>query len=149
MGSSALDDARGVIDRAIADRVFPAATMEVGRSAGTMWRHASGTLSFDETAPAASVDTPFDLASLTKPVALTTVLMELVRAKSVRLDDPVGSFFDDWSGLDREAVTVRDLLEHASGLPARLLDPPPASRREFQHDICVMPLEYPPRTQSI
>jgi CubicO group peptidase (beta-lactamase class C family) len=57
--------------------------------------------------------------------------------------------FDEWRGPDREAATVQDLLEHASGLAARLVDPPPASRREFEHDICGLPLEYPPRTKSI
>ena len=44
---------------------------------------------------------------------------------------------------------MRDLLEHASGLPARLLDAPPQGRREFEHEICAMPLEYAPRTRSI
>jgi serine-type D-Ala-D-Ala carboxypeptidase len=44
---------------------------------------------------------------------------------------------------------VRDLLEHASGLPARLLDAPPHTQREFEHEICSMPLEYAPRAQSI
>ena len=58
-------------------------------------------------------------------------------------------FFDEWRGADRERVTVRDLLEHASGLAARLIDVPPESRREFEHDICRMPLEYAPRTQAI
>src|SRR5213592_1417021 len=117
MGSNALDDARGVIDRAIANRVFPAATIEVGRSDGILARHASGTLSFDETAPAATIETPFDLASLTKPIATTTVLMELVHAQSLRLDEPIRLFLDEWRGLDREEVTIRDLAEHASGLP--------------------------------
>jgi CubicO group peptidase (beta-lactamase class C family) len=46
-------------------------------------------------------------------------------------------------------VTVRDVLEHASGLPARLLDAAPLGRREFEHEICAMPLEYAPRTRSI
>jgi CubicO group peptidase (beta-lactamase class C family) len=46
-------------------------------------------------------------------------------------------------------VTVRDLLEHTSGLSARLVDAPPKSRREFEHEICRMPLEYVPRTQAI
>src|SRR5580704_9675580 len=98
MRSSALDDARGVIDRAITDRVFPAATMEVGQSGGTMWLHASGTLSFDETSSLAAIDTPFDLASLTKPVATATVLMELVRAESVGLDAALRRLFNDWRG---------------------------------------------------
>src|SRR5262249_44251734 len=58
-------------------------------------------------------------------------------------------FFSDWRGQDREGVTMRDLLEHASGLPARLVDRPPATRREFEHDICTIALEYEPRTKSI
>jgi len=44
---------------------------------------------------------------------------------------------------------VEDLLEHAAGVAARLVDPPPSSRREFEHEICGLPLEYPPRTKSI
>ena len=44
---------------------------------------------------------------------------------------------------------MQDLLEHASGLAARLVDPPPESRREFEHDICTLRLEYPPRSRSI
>jgi len=119
--------------------VFPAATAEAGSSAGPIWSEAFGT----------DLDTPFDLASLTKVIATTTVVMELVRTSAVRLEDRVSDFFDEWRGVDREAVTVRDLLEHASGLSARLLDAPPEGRREFEHDICTMPLEYSPRTQSI
>ena len=46
-------------------------------------------------------------------------------------------------------MTVRDLLEHAGGLAPRLLDAPPPSRREFEHDIATMPLEYAPRTRSL
>jgi len=119
--------------------VFPAATAEAGSSAGPIWSEAFGT----------DLDTPFDLASLTKVIATTTVVMELVRTSAVRLEDRVSDFFDEWRGVDREAVTVRDLLEHASGLSARLLDAPPEGRREFEHDICTMPLEYSPRTRSI
>ena len=51
--------------------------------------------------------------------------MDLVRTRALRLYEPVSAFFVDWRGADRDAVTVRDLLEHAAGLSARLLDPPP------------------------
>jgi CubicO group peptidase (beta-lactamase class C family) len=146
---SACDTARRVVERAIASRVFPAATIDVGDGGESLWADAVGTLTFEPSAPAAATDTPFDLASLTKPIATTTVVMELVRTGALSLDARVADFFDDWRGADREGVTVRDLLEHASGLPARLVDPPPDTRREFEHDICVMPLEYAPRTQSI
>ncbi len=75
--------------------------------------------------------------------------MDLVSTGVVRLDDRMADSFPDWRGADREGVTVRDLLEHASGLPARLLEAPPSTPREFEHDICTMPLAYAPRTQSI
>ena len=134
-----VDDARLVIGRARDAGVFSAATMEAGSSAWPLWSDACGT----------DLHTPFDLASLTKVIATTTVVMELVRIGALRLEEPVSAFFAEWRGTDREAVTVRDLLEHASGLPARLVDAPPAGRREFEHDICAMPLEYAPRTRSI
>jgi CubicO group peptidase (beta-lactamase class C family) len=121
MSSSVFDGARRVLEGAIAARKFPAA----------------------------AVDTPFDLASLTKVLATTTVVMQLMATRRLRLDDRVAAFFEDWRGADRESVTVRDLLEHASGLPARLVDPPPASRREFEYEICRIALEYDPRTRSI
>jgi CubicO group peptidase (beta-lactamase class C family) len=94
-------------------------------------------------------DTPFDLASLTKPIATTTVVMNLVSNRRMTLDEPVARAMSEWRGDDRSGVTVRDLLEHASGLAARLVDAPPGSRREFEHEICTMQLEYMPRTQSI
>ena len=146
---SAFDAARRVLDQAIASRVFPAATIDVGDGDGSIWSGALGTLTFDASSPATAIDTPFDLASLTKPIATTTIAMELVGTGAVQLDARVADFFDDWRGIDREGVTVQDLLEHASGLPARLVDSPPETRREFEHEICATALEYTPRTQSI
>ena len=128
-----------MIEEARGAGVFPAAAIDVGSSATAIWSDAFGT------AP----QTPFDLASLTKVIATTTIVMELVRNGALGLDEPIAASFDEWRGGDRDAVTVRDLLEHASGLPARLLDAPPAGRREFEHDICAMPLEYAPRTRSV
>ena len=122
---------------------------DIGASAGTIWQEALGALTFDDTSPPATLLTPFDLASLTKPIATTSVIMRLVREGHVRLDEPVASFFSEWRGADRDRATVEDLLEHSSGLSARLIDSPPRGRREFEHDICTMRLEYEPRTQSI
>src|SRR5262245_2233774 len=148
MSSSSFDGARRVLEAAIAARTFPAAAVDVGSTAGTMWQDAFGTLTV---APplAAAIDTPFDLASLTKVLATTTVVMQLMATDRLGLDERVGAFFQDWRGADRMSVTVRDLLEHASGLPARLVDPPPASRREFEYEICRIALEYNPRARSI
>jgi CubicO group peptidase (beta-lactamase class C family) len=144
-----LDDARAVLERAIGARIFPAATVEIGSASDVLWTGAFGSLTFDPEAGRVTPATIFDLASLTKPIATTTVIMEEVRTGAVSLDARVGEFFDDWRGVDREDVTVRDLMEHASGLPARLVDQPPATRREFEHEIGAIKLEYEPRTRSI
>jgi CubicO group peptidase (beta-lactamase class C family) len=144
-----VDGARAVIDRAIRDRIFPAAVAEVGNRRDVLWRHAFGRLTFDAAEPATAEHTVFDLASLTKPMATTSVVLRLVAGGRLDVREPVAAFFAEWRGEDRERATVRDLLEHASGLAARLVDPPPHVRREFEHDICTMPLEYAPRSRSI
>jgi CubicO group peptidase (beta-lactamase class C family) len=140
--------ARRTIASAIDSRVFPAATLEVGRSAAPIWQDALGTAGFDDPTPV-SLETPFDLASLTKPIATTTVVMQGVFDRRLRLDDRVSAYIPEWRGPDRAEATLRDLLEHASGLPARLIDALPSSRREFEHDISTMPLEYAPRSRSV
>jgi CubicO group peptidase (beta-lactamase class C family) len=144
----AVDGARQVLLDAIRARVFSGAAAEIGRSAGSLWQEALGSATFEDSR-AIRIHTPFDLASLTKPVATTTVLMALVHADAVQLGERVSSGLDGWRGTDREPVTVGDLLEHASGLAARLIDRPPEGRRAFEHEICAMPLEYPPRTRSV
>jgi len=131
--------ARDVLVGAVAAGLLPAATVDVGNSAGPMWQDAIAT----------PLDTLFDLASLTKPIATGSVVMRLLGDTRIALDDRVGDSFREWLGADREHVTVRDLLEHSSGLAARLVEPPPSSRREFEYEICRMRLEYAPRTQSI
>jgi CubicO group peptidase (beta-lactamase class C family) len=146
---TSVDAARALVERAIADRVFPGAVAEVGDSHGALWREAFGTLTFSRSASPATPDTIFDLASLTKPLATTSVIVGLASEGAVDLADPVAKYFAEWRGADREAATVRDLLEHAAGLAARLVDAPPSTRREFEHDICTLHLEYLPRAQSI
>jgi CubicO group peptidase (beta-lactamase class C family) len=143
-----VEGARAVLVRAIANRTFPGAVAEIGDSRGALWREALGVHAFDD-ATAVTPETVFDLASLTKPVGTTSIVMDLTAAGRVDPREPLTGCFAEWRGADREAATVQDLLEHASGLAARLVDPPPDSRREFEHDICGLPLEYVPRTKSI
>jgi CubicO group peptidase (beta-lactamase class C family) len=149
MVQPALETAAALLERAVRDRVFPAGVAELGSSEGVLWQERFGTLTFAENAPAARRDTVFDLASLTKPIVTTSVTMQLVAADRLDLREPVATFFGEWRGEDRERATVQDLLEHSAGLAARLFDPPPAGRREFEHEICRMRLEYPPRSRAL
>jgi CubicO group peptidase (beta-lactamase class C family) len=152
MSEAPFADARAVIDRALASGGFPAASVEVGHHAAVLWRYAGGTLAprADGSAPPATPDTIFDLASLTKVLATAVIVMQGVRSGSLDLDDPVARRIPRWRGEDREQVTLRDLLAHCSGLTAFLpFYRDHAGRAEFEPAICGLPLEYPPRTRSV
>jgi CubicO group peptidase (beta-lactamase class C family) len=138
-----------LLETARARRVFPAAVAEVGSGGGVLWRQPFGTLTFDADAAATDIDTIFDLASLTKPMATTSVGLRLADRGALHLDDRVSTICPEWAGADREDATLRHLLEHSAGLSARLLDRPPRDRRSFEHEICTMPLEYSPGSRSI
>jgi CubicO group peptidase (beta-lactamase class C family) len=61
-------------------------------------------------------ETIFDLASLTKPIVTTTAVMQLVAEGAIDLDAPVAKFLPAFAERDKEAVTIRHLLTHSSGL---------------------------------
>jgi CubicO group peptidase (beta-lactamase class C family) len=63
-----------------------------------------------------TIDTVFDLASLTKPVATATAVMQLVESGRVGLDDPAGRYWKEFAAGGKERITIRQLLTHYSGL---------------------------------
>ena len=68
--------------------------------------------------------------------------MQAVEAGRLDLDARVAGHLADWRGSDREAVTIADLLEHASGLTAYLpFFRDHRGRAEFERAICTMPLD--------
>jgi CubicO group peptidase (beta-lactamase class C family) len=143
-------EARDLLQRAVAERAFPAAVVEVGRPNDLLWREAFGRLSFDADAPPTRDDTIFDLASLTKVLSTATIALRQVERGAIGLDDPVSAHIAAWNEPSRQSVTIRDLLAHCSGLPAHV----PfflnyKGRAEFEAAICATPLEYEPRARSI
>ena len=145
-----VDAARAVLNEGVAARAFPAAAVEVGTARELLWRQGFGALFYDPAAPLTTPDTIFDLASLTKVIVTTSLTMRHVDNRRLSLDATVASHITEWRGHDRENVTIRDLLAHASGLTAWLpLFRDYVGRREYQHAIATLPLEYVPRMQSI
>src|SRR5262245_61860089 len=102
-------DATGVLNDAIGVRAFPAAVAEVGTATRVLWSEAFGRLTFDADAPPASEETIFDLASLTKVLATTPLIMQLVESGVIGLEDPVARHLGEWKRDDRADVTIRDL----------------------------------------
>src|SRR5580700_4064186 len=110
---SAVDE---VIQKAIADRNIPGAVLIVGHDGAVIYRKAYGERSLDPHHEPMMLDTIFDLASLTKVIATTTAVMQLVEQGKVRLNDPVAKYLPEFAQNGKEDITIRQLLTHYSGL---------------------------------
>jgi CubicO group peptidase (beta-lactamase class C family) len=118
-----LRPAYDVLEKAIADKAFPGATLAVGYK-GKVSLHAVGKLSYDAKSPQVNVRTMYDVASLTKVIVTTTLVEKLVEGdfkSPLLLDVPIERYLPEWaSGPQpewRHRVTVRHLMTHTSGLP--------------------------------
>ncbi len=105
-----------IVRDAIHDGQIPGAVLLVGHNGQVIYRKAFGERSLEPRREAMTVDTIFDIASLTKVVATTTAVMQLVEKGEVRLNDPVAKYLPQFVQNDKDDVTVRMLLTHHSGL---------------------------------
>jgi beta-N-acetylhexosaminidase len=129
---------------------FPGGVLAVGHQGALVQLHAFGRLTYDADAPAVTAHTLYDLASLTKVVATTTMAMILVDEGRLDLDRPVYDFLPEFQGPGKEAVTIRHLLSHSSGLEATaLLYKEVRGKAAFVERIQAMDLVYPPGSKSI
>lgn len=103
---------------AVAQGVFPGAVVLVSRGEETVFERAFGSRSLVPEKAPMQLETIFDLASLTKPLATTAATMLLVREKKIRLEDRITRFFPNFGVFGKTHVTFRHLLAHCSGLPA-------------------------------
>ena len=133
--------ARAVLEEARATGAFPAAVCEVGRTDGPVWTEAFGHLTYASDSPDTTPATPFDLASLTKVIATASIVMSLVRSASLRTDTVVSEIFPEWRGTDRESITVGQLLDHSSGLPAHVRFPASSTKEGARQLLLRTPLE--------
>lgn len=139
-----------VLEEAIADRIFPGAVVEIGRRTGAIGTIVRGSLAYAPGSPAVSDATVYDLASLTKVLATAALMVPQLERDRMRLNDRVAHWIDSWTGEDRQPVTIRDLLEHCSGLPGhRQYFKTRHGRESFELAITEEPLEYEPRTRAI
>jgi len=142
--------ARQILQQAIAEHAFPAAVIEVGHSRQPLWRESFGRLTFDPESPPTRDDTVFDLASLTKVLATTALVMRQVERGILSLDDPLARHVPDWRDDGPVVVTIRDLLSHSAGLAAHVpFYRDHQGRDSFEAAIVQTPRAYEPRTKSI
>jgi uncharacterized protein YbbC (DUF1343 family)/CubicO group peptidase (beta-lactamase class C family) len=105
-----------IIQQAIADGTIPGAVLVVGHDGAVVYRKAYGERALEPKREPMTLDTVFDLASLTKVIATTTSVMQLVEQGKVRMNDPVAKYLPEFAQNDKGDITVRQLLTHYSGL---------------------------------
>jgi CubicO group peptidase (beta-lactamase class C family) len=129
---------------------FPGGVLAVGNRGALVHLHPFGRLSYDADAPPVTARTLYDLASLTKVVATTTVAMILVDEGKLDLDRPVQAYLPRFQGPGKESVTVRHLLTHSSGLDATApLFREIQGRAAYVERIQAMDLLYPAGSRSL
>jgi uncharacterized protein YbbC (DUF1343 family)/CubicO group peptidase (beta-lactamase class C family) len=110
----------GIVQQAIHDEQIPGAVVLVGRDGEVIYRKAFGERALEPRREPMTVDTIFDLASLTKVVATTTAVMQLMQKGQIRVNEPVAKYIPEFGENGKEEITVRQLLTHHSGLPVGL-----------------------------
>jgi len=146
MSAKRLETIDRVVQRGIKAGGFPGASVVVGRKGAAVWEKGFGRIDWSvKSSRVSPTETIFDLASLTKVIGTTTAVMILFDEGRIKLDEPVNTYLPEFTGGLKDSVTVRELLEHRSGLPADLdlwrLAHSPAEARQM---VLNAPLEYKP-----
>ncbi|MGH9670057.1 MAG: serine hydrolase domain-containing protein [Terriglobales bacterium] len=141
----------GILRQAIAARAFPGASVAVTHRGKLVALAGFGRFTYDPGSPTVTADTVFDLASLTKVLATTTMTMLLFERGVLELEAPVAGVLPEFrrDDLRRGQVTLRMLLAHSSGLPGYLrLYQSAKGRDEMVAAACAAPLAANPGTRA-
>ncbi len=109
-----------VIDEAIEQQQCPGAVLVVGHHGKVVYKKAYGMRSLEPMREKMTLDTVFDVASLTKVTATLPSILRMLQLGQIRLNDPVANYLPEFAQNGKESVTVRELLTHYSGLPEDL-----------------------------
>jgi CubicO group peptidase (beta-lactamase class C family) len=146
-----------LLKKGLQNRVYTAAVALVGVKGELAWEGAMGRLSREREASAVTMETFFDLASLTKPLATALAAMLLRDKGQLALDTTLSEILPQgWLPEDKRPLTILSLLAHRAGLPAwrpffqEVLAAPQAERPTLPARLAAAtPLEYPPDTQTL
>jgi uncharacterized protein YbbC (DUF1343 family)/CubicO group peptidase (beta-lactamase class C family) len=132
--SARLGAVDSIIDQAIQEGI-PGAVLLVGHNGSVIYRKAYGHRALEPRRESMTLDTIFDLASLTKVIVTTTAVMQLVERGKVRLNDPVAKYLPEFAQNGKEDITLRQLLTHYSGLAPDLDLKTPWSGKETAYSM--------------
>jgi uncharacterized protein YbbC (DUF1343 family)/CubicO group peptidase (beta-lactamase class C family) len=143
-----------VIDSVIKDAIghgnIPGAVVLVGHNGRVVYRKAFGYRALEPRREVMTIDTIFDMASLTKVIATTTCVMQLIGEGKVKPNDDVARYLPEFAQNGKEDITVRQLLTHYSGLAPDLnLDTPWSGKAAAYAMAFAEKPELPPGAQFV
>ncbi|HEX8248071.1 MAG TPA: exo-beta-N-acetylmuramidase NamZ domain-containing protein [Pyrinomonadaceae bacterium] len=115
MNAAKLNQIDALVARDIAEKKLPGAVVVVGHKGKIVFRKAYGNRALVPAVEKMTVDTIFDVASLTKPIATATSVMILIEQGNLRLNDTIGRFIPEIQDENAKRVTIQQLLTHVSG----------------------------------
>lgn len=137
-----------LVNNAIAEKKLPGAVVLVGLHGSVVLHRAYGHRQLKPELLPMELDTVFDLASLTKPVATATAIMILADRGMIELDAPVARYIPEFGVNDKSAVTVLQLLTHVGGLiPDNAMSDYRGSQSDIRERLFKLKLNYEPGSQ--
>ncbi len=150
-----MDKVDALMKQGLADGVFPGGVLLVARAGDIHFFEAYGqanTISGRKM----TINTVFDLASFTKPLATTLAVIKLVQEKKLFLNQPIDQIIPETIGSDKAAIRIDQLLAHISGFPAykpyfKELSRYPLPDRKHQLQMLLLnePLIHPPGEKTV
>lgn len=133
-----------LITTAVKDSVFPGVALLFGKDDKVLYKKAFGNFTYDQDSKKTSLNSIFDLASVTKVVATTSAAMLLLDKHKLNLDDKVITYLPEFDNNGKNKITIRNLLVHNSGLaPFKKYYDVVTSGEEVINDIMNDSLTYP------
>jgi CubicO group peptidase (beta-lactamase class C family) len=105
-----------LIRQALVTKVFPGAVLMVSQKGVIQFQQAYGVANIFDGRPV-TIDTVFDLASLTKPLATSLAVMQLIASQQLSLNQSVGSILAPFNSQGKKTIAIEHLLSHTSGYP--------------------------------
>lgn len=146
-----------LVQKGLEKKCYPGAVLIVGSQGKTLFSKTYGHYTYDPDAKPMTLDTLFDMASVSKVVGTSTAAMKLLELKKLALDDKVAKYIPEFASGGKEDDRLRDLLTHVSGLRAYTNTTAPEAMRKpgeshadamIRH-IANLPASYPPRSKVV
>jgi CubicO group peptidase (beta-lactamase class C family) len=139
-----------IIEQGIRDMAYPSAVLVVGNDKEVIYQNAYGRLTYEDDAKPTTMNTIYDLASVTKVIATTSAVMKLYDEGKIDLYATAASYIPDFGANGKYDITVMNLLLHNSGLPAwEPFYERDTSAEQVRNEIYAIAKEYPTGAKTV